>query len=334
MATKLQFVGVDDGYAETKIVLPSGKRFRMPSQARAGESQQISLQSGRESSVYGYRTPEGPFIAGALEEADPTAFDGYPTSVLNRVVVAHALRMAGVAGTDQVAIATGLPVRRYYRRNVPNDALIKSKSDNLLLNDVVAEDGVPLARIVAHEVVAEGIAAWIDYVMQRDAEGRLEVNKPLEKERIGIVDIGGRTTDIAVVTNWDMDAARSSTLDVGMIAIRDTVRGMLEDEYETALTDAQVISAIEHRKLRLWGNVVDVHKQVAEAEQTVVARIKAETLRCLGNGADLDRVIFVGGTVMALGDKINGWFRHQEIGADPAFANARGLQKCAEFLKG
>jgi plasmid segregation protein ParM len=334
MGSKLHFVGVDDGYAETKIVLPTGKRFRMPSQGRAGESQQIMLQEGQVSSVFTYRTPEGPFIAGALEEADTTAFDGYPTSVLNRVVVAHALRQAGIPGGQEVAIATGLPVRRYYRGKTRNDALIQAKKESLLKNDIVADDGTPLARIVAHEVVAEGIAAWIDYVIQRNAAGVLEVNKGLETERIGVVDIGGRTTDIAVVSDWEMDAARSSTLDVGMIAIRETVQGLLEDEYETTLTDAQVISAIQHKKLKLWGSMVDVQKVVAEAEQTVVARIKAETLRCLGAASDLDRVIFVGGTVMALGGQLEGWFRHQEVGADPAFANARGLLKCAEFLRG
>lgn len=333
MGSNVQFVGVDDGYAETKIVLPNGRRFRLPSQARAGLSQQIQLQEGQGASrVFSYNTPEGPFVAGDLDESDATSFDGYPTSAMNRVVVAHSLRQAGLGGDVQVAIATGLPVRRYYRRHNPNNELIEAKKASLLKNDVTSEDGVKLAKIISHEVVAEGIAAWIDYVMQRGALGKLEVNKSLEKERIGIVDIGGRTTDIAVVCNWEMTSSRSSTLDVGMIAIREAVRERLEDEHDTSVTDSQILSAIDHGTIKLWGKNIDVKQAVVDAQITVVSRIKTETLRCLGHGSDLDHVIFVGGTVMALGTQVNDWFRNQSIGNDPAFANARGLQKCAEYL--
>lgn len=334
MGDKLHFVGVDDGYAETKIVLPNGQRLRLPSQARAGESQSIQLQSGQSARVFGYMTDEGPFVAGALENSDATAFDGYPVSAMNRVVVAHALREAGLTGEDRVAIASGLPVRRYYRQQAPNKTLIENKRANLLKNDVFASDGTALARIVEHEVLAEGVAAWIDYVMQRNSQGHLEVNPGLAQEKIGIVDIGGRTTDIAVVQDWEMDAGRSSTLDVGMIDIRDIARQEIEGKHDVSLTDAQVLQGISEGAIQLFGRNIDVSEAVRRAEQTTVNRIRTETLRCLGNGSDLNRVIFVGGTVMALEARITGWFEHQIVGAAPAYANASGLQKSAEFLQG
>lgn len=333
MVQATAFVGVDDGYAETKIVLPSGRQFRMPSRARAGEHQNIILQGQQAATSFTYNTPDGPYVVGSITEADATAFDAYPTSPMNRVIVAHALRQAGVSGNERVSIATGLPVRRYYRRQKPAEELIQAKKQNLLKNDVESMDGVPLAQVVAHEVVAEGVAAWIDYVMVRTPEGELDIHHERARQRVGVIDIGGRTTDIAVVYDWEMDAARSSTIDIGMIAIRDAVKGSVEDQYDARLTDGQVIDGIEHGYIRLWGKRVEIADHIARAQQSVVARIKAEALRCLGSASDLDQVIFVGGTVMALGSSVDGWFPQQTVGADPAFANARGLQKCAEFLR-
>lgn len=334
MGSKVHFVGVDDGYAETKIVLPDGTRFRMASQARAGEVRDIAIQKTDSKTVCEYQTPEGVFAAGELEESDATAFDAYPTSAMNRVVVTHALRRAGITNGDDVAIATGLPVRRYYLSQDKNVTLIGDKKKNLLKNDVTAKDGSAVPKIVSHEVLAEGVAAWIDYVMSRDASGKLKEDPKLVKERIGIVDIGGRTTDIAVVSNWNMKADRASTIDSGMIAIREAVREMLQDQFDVQINEGQLLQAMNTGSLKMWGKPHDASAAIEQAQRSVVNRIKTETLRCLGKGADLDQVIFVGGTVMALGNKLSDWFPNQSLGKDPAFANARGLQKCAEYLRG
>ena len=60
--------------------------------------------------------------------------------------------------------------------------------------------------------------------------------------------------------------------------------------------------------------------------------VRAETRRQLGLGADLDRVLFVGGGSVALADRIRDWFPNQAVAEHPAFANARGMLKYLRFV--
>lgn len=328
--SKKFFLGVDDGYAETKIVMQDGRSFRIPSIAKAGVMNQVSI-SGSETTIFPYQTNEGNYITGEISESDPTAFDEYPVSALNRVIVSHAIRQAGIPAGSEVVICTGLPVKKFYVAGSLNKDLIKKKKQNLLKNDVVPLNGGVLPQIVKHDVVSEGIAAWMDIIMQRDEKGNLVVNDDLKKQRIGIIDIGGRTTDIAVIQNGNLDTSRSSTINVGMLAVKEYVKEHLDEKFSASLSNEQLSQAIELKKVKMFGAWEPVESIVNSAEQTVAARIEAECKRCLNQSSDLDKIVFVGGTVMAIEQYLKGWFRQQTIGDDPAFANARGMQKFAEF---
>ena len=47
---------------------------------------------------------------------------------------------------------------------------------------------------------------------------------------------------------------------------------------------------------------------VREARQQIIERLHAETQRQLGRGAELERILFVGGGAVALADDIQDWF--------------------------
>ena len=64
--------------------------------------------------------------------------------------------------------------------------------------------------------------------------------------------------------------------------------------------------------------------QVRDARRQLVERLHAETQRQLGRGAELERILFVGGGAVALADDIGDWFPNQAIAPHPAFARWRG----------
>jgi plasmid segregation protein ParM len=288
--------------------------------------------------VFPYGTSEGNYIAGEIRESDATAFDGYPLSALNRVIVSHAIRMAGVSSNAEVCICSGLPVKKFYIGSQLNKPLIKNKIANLLRNDVYAinpQTGkkIDLHKIKKNEVVCEGIAAWMDLIITRNPDtGRLFYNKEMAKKRIAIVDIGGRTTDIAVIQNGLIDSTRSNTINTGMITVQNTVAEAIYSKFEHNPTIEELNTALAEKKIKLWGKWQIIDDIVLSAQKSTVARIEAETKRCLGNAADLDEVLFVGGTVAEIQHLIQNWFMNQVIGDDPGFANARGMQKYAEFV--
>lgn len=327
------FIGCDDGFAEVKLAIEKGQLLRTPSLAKAGKGTHIAL-NGQASDIREYRTPEGLFIAGPLEQADPTNFAEYPYSAMNRAIVTHALMRANLNPERPIYLCTGLPVKSYYRTGKPNADLITKKTANLLANNVAPQDGRVPPRIVKHQILSEVVSAWMDIILQRDMstdDKKLVVRSDLVAKRIAIIDIGGQTTDVAVMHNWALDFERATTIPVGMLALQRNVRSALEDRLNAELTHSQIEEAINYSRVTAFGKNIDVSDLVTDAKQTIVNQIKAEVMRCLSRAADINQVIFIGGTTYALSVQLKGWFPQQSIDANPAFANARGMQKYAEY---
>lgn len=325
-------IGADDGYDETKIALPNGECIRIPSLAKSGISDMISVDES-ESKVFIYDTSDGSFTTGQVLESDSTSFDEYPVSAMNRVIVSHALRVAGLDASHKLTICSGLPLKRIYRASTLNKPLIASKTNNLLANDVSAKDGYKLPVVSKHRVLAEGLAAWFDYVIERNEEGQLSRNIDSYQKRTAIIDIGGRTTDIAVVQSGTLDYERSSTILAGMLSVKERIRESVYDEFDgIELTNEQLFTALHENRIKLWGQWENVSSIVNMAQEEVSKRIYAESMRKLKKAADIDDVIFVGGTVNKFEPLLANWFRNQRIAEEPAFANARGMQKFTELM--
>ncbi|MHD0644628.1 ParM/StbA family protein [Pseudomonas aeruginosa] len=334
MQQKVVFVGVDDGHQETKLIASSGFKLNFPSRAQSGLSNRISI-SGSKSNVFDYSTNDGMFSVGDIAVSEVTAYDDYPFSAQNRVLVAHGLRQGGFADDVVIKMVSGLPLKRFYKGGKPNKPEITLKRKNLMLGDVKALDGVHIPQVVSHDVISEGVAAWIDYIMIRDAKGKLDIDLELAQSRIAVIDIGGRTLDIAVIKDWELDFSRSTTEEIGMISIANEVSERIYHQYKgVEATDAQLDTAIKTGVLKLWGEEHDVTDFVHQANKMVVNSIQATIKACLKRSHDIDRVIITGGTSKYLEAYLKGWFPNQVMSSDPTFANAYGMLKFAEYTMG
>ena len=99
-------VGLDDGYAFTKLALPDGRLIAIPSRARLGRAN-VTWIDDAEQRIFEYETEEQCFAVGEVD-AEPTYFDAYPFSGLNRAIVQHGLQKAGIGGQSVHAVS-GLP---------------------------------------------------------------------------------------------------------------------------------------------------------------------------------------------------------------------------------
>lgn len=325
------FVGGDDGYDETDITTSLGDCFRRPSMAKAGEDSQVSLGASKKK-TFGYKTGDGQFVVGDLRDPDTTAFDEYPVSGMNRAIVMHALREARLTDEHEVVLCTGLPIKRFYVGSGINQKLVKAKRESLLRNDVIANDGYKLPKIVEHTVVAEGIAAWFDLVLNRNENGDLVMDRDMQQSRIAVVDVGGRTTDVGLIGDANLDMDSSTTIDVGMLSIKRALREKIKEKYQTEPTIPKINEAIRTGRMKLFGDdVSDLPQLLEEVSRQTVDRIHSEVRRVLNDGADVDFVYFVGGTVAALSKYMDGWFPHQKMASNPSMANSMGMAKFAEF---
>ncbi len=322
-------VGLDDGYALTKVALPGDRLTVIPSRARIGHRGVSGVLDG-EPRIFEYASGETVYSVGAVDGA-PTHFDGYAWSGLNRAIVQHALLAAGLAGRC-VHVVSGLPVSTFYRKSgaLREESIGKKRAS--LKDPVCPLTDTPPAEIAFHEVIPEALAAWYDYVIIEQGDGAV-----MDKQRlampIAIIDIGGRTTDYVVIQDQGIVHGSSGSLKCGMLDVRQRVADGLCERFDLeALSEPRVCAAIEHNTVRLQGQDHDISSLVNDAKREVVERIFVESRRQLGMGMELDGVLFAGGGTMALAAQLDGWFPHQVIAEHATFANARGMLKYLRYV--
>jgi len=322
-------IGLDDGYAFTKVALPDGRLIAIPSRARIGRSN-VTWLNDSEQRVFEYETEDTLFAVGELD-GEPTHFDGYPFSGLNRAIVQHALHEAGLAGQSVHAVS-GLPVNGFYLKDGCQRLERIERKRASLKQAVQPIDGRLPAAIAFHEVIPEALAAWYDHIIA-EANGGVQ----LEAERLGVpvavIDIGGRTTDFVVVADQALRHDSSGSLRCGLLDLKRQVAAAIRAKFDLEeLSERATEYAVRTGSVGLFGKTHDVAAQVRDARHVIVERLHAETQRQLGHGAELERILFVGGGAVALAEDIRDWFPNQTIAPHPTFANARGMLKYLRYV--
>ena len=327
------FVGVDDGHHTIKIATENGRLFRIPSRVTQGRKLIVIDQESPNSF---FQTDDGLdyTVSENLETYIDTKTPDYPTSNANRVLVHAALRRAGFGG-QEIHIATGLPVSYYYIGDMVNSRLINAKRNSLM--KTVTSSGKPLAKILSNRVTTEAIAAYFDQLM--DLNGRCSEDfQVLTQAAAGVIDIGGRTTDCAVIFpgGQEVDVSRSGSSNVGMLQLEERVRNFLHMQCDLDTVSPILVSqAIEAGKVVVANEEFDLRAQIHDYKRNLWAEICNAILSRIGNARDLTRLYIVGGGSLVLKDFILERFPHATFPENPAFANARGMLKIIKhFRKG
>ena len=325
----LTLVGIDDGYACTKLALADGRLVSVASRGRIGGSK-VSWMPNAERLIYEYATNGATYSVGEVD-AESTRFEGYPESGLNRAIVQHALQYAGLEGAD-ISAVSGLPVSTFYRNSgTRRESAIESKRDNLMA-PVAPLDGSPSADVVCHQVIPEALAAWYDHVIVDEANGA-KLDKLLALAPIAVVDIGGRTTDTVVVRDQGILHHSSGSCLAGILDGIESFADALEERFGLRLPGSGMISrAFATGTIAIYGRHYDVSDEALRAKRELVERLHAAVRRQLGSGAELHKVLLVGGGALAQRDYIGDWFPNQVVAAQPEFANARGMLKYLRHL--
>lgn len=323
-------VAIDDGYAQTKLYGTDENgnvvKHVMRSSVRAGRYG-LGAISGT-GNVGLYETDDnGPFTVSDEIESENTQFDGFHLSAMNRVLVNHALVAGGFGGKD-VDIMTGLPVEDFFIRGLKDEEKIAAKKENLKKTVRLDSGSGAVANIGSVDVGCQAVAAWVDFALNDDLTERDGTDGA-----VAIVDIGGRTTDIATVVNGQsIDHARSGTANIGVLDVYNAVENAIgikfkmRDEFPIATID----EAVRTGKIRIWGKEEDVSELVGEVIKEFESKIAREVDRQIGSGAAMTAVVFVGGG-SALFKDIASTFPNGHLPEDPEFANARGLYKYAAY---
>ena len=321
-------VVIDEGSAQAKATYRTidGTIVTRIVPSRIAEQAKVDLNGYAESA---YFTEEGGeyTVDGDFDDIIRTNIPSYQTSEGNRALIHETLRLAGFGG-HSVRVAVTLPMNQFFSKvqGAPiNQKLIAKKKRNVL-GGIKSAAGHALAEIIDCKVYPEGIPALFDTI--RDDEGSL---KPGYEEgmKILVVDIGGTTTDVSVVTpNGTIEAYDS--FNTGVLAVAERFSELAAPEFglkriPRALAEASLKSG------RLKN--MDVSELVTRASRNVMKTILRELEAMVQTPALLDRILIVGGGAALMGNALA-----EEMGVsalipeNPDMAISRGIFKL-EALK-
>jgi plasmid segregation protein ParM len=318
-------IAIDDGYAQIKLVgeNTAGRlvKLRLPTIIRPARAGSVVNLDG---DVVGmYKTSEGEsFVCNEKIKGEETRFPDFHISQMNRVIVNHALNVAGYGG-QKITLLTSLPVDEYFMDGSINRARIAAKTENLKSPVESMPPGRPMPKIHDVKVGCQAISAYFDMAFDNDGAERTE-----NLDAVAVVDIGGSTTDIAVVLGGEtIDNSISGTARIGILDLHRDLASRLSQKFGFEPNNMDDI--LRAKSIKAWGEKHDVSAIVEESIAAISSQIEREISRRIGTAGNIDRVLFVGGGACVFGGLIKHW-RNAMVVDDPEFANARGLLKYAK----
>lgn len=320
-------VGIDIGYNDTKVkTRRSLARFASiagtPERSRFGlngDAQNIRLTVPHDGTwLVGDGAVVQSRFATRREDRDWIESEEY-----YRLMLAAFTEAAG--GSAALQVVTGLPVAFYEQDK-------EKLRDRFEGTHTVQREGrrtqtftVEQCRVIPQPFGALLATAFND-------RGRI-VDQALATGHVGVIDIGGKTTNLLSVHRLAEIARETASVNSGAWDVVRAVRQFLAaDCPDLDLRDHEIVQAIREQQTKYYGQVVDLTEIVEEALTPLAEQIIGQASQLWGSGARLEAVLVAGGGAHLIGPAIRRHFRHARVVENPVFANAVGYWRFAQYL--
>lgn len=317
-------IGIDIGYSAVKIVA-GNRRATFPSvvgspdQARLvlGEQDnaQLTMPSGNKVLVGAGAITQSQFL-NRREDRDWIRSPEYHALMLMAFTeITSATRV-------DLDIVTGLPIAFY-------------SSDKNTLKEIFVGGhkvtrgtrGAQVFRVNSCRVVPQPFGSLFASAM--DAHGRITDQKWME--HTGIIDIGGKTTNLLSTRQLGEIGFETASVNVGTWNAVRALRTWMNDHCpEIDMRDHEIVEAITTRQMKYYGELISLDEPVNMIIERMATRIISEATKLWNGAASFDAILVTGGGAHLLGTRIEEHFRHAQIVKSPVEANAEGFWKYAQ----
>lgn len=147
---------------------------------------------------------------------------------------------------------------------------------------------------------------------------------------IGIVDIGGKTTNILSIKKLGENPKETTGINVGgWDAIR-ALGVILRSKFpDLELRDIDIAQALVDKYVFYFGEKHLILGDIEQVSTIIAHQIEAEITRIWGTGAKMDKIIFTGGGSILVGQYFTSLYKNAVVVSDNIYANANGYLKFA-----
>ena len=317
--------GIDIGYSHVKFIAP-GVVGKFPSAVGNAERERFSLAGTETDAV---AVDDGEFLVGnaaLLSSRFATRREDrdWINSMHYRVLFAATLTGLTAAKYARLQVVTGLPVTYLSDRA---DLVERLRSAWRVRRDGRHWQTVDVTAVA---VLPQPFGALLDVAL--DANGKI-ADATVATGRIGVIDIGGKTTGFLTVDRLREVPAQTGSIDTGAWDALTLARDAINTRYPgLELDDYAISAAAQGDSVRYFGDEMDVRNLIADALCPLADRVIGEATARWGTGARLDAILVAGGGAHLVGSAILSQYRHARIAQSPSKANALGYYKYGRRL--
>lgn len=233
-----------------------------------------------------------------------------------------------------VNIVTGLPVGFYREYNQRLATMLKGNHEITFQKSDGTSD---LKRININKlrIIPQPLGSVFNLLMNE--YGKI-TDRELAKQKIGVIDIGFRTTDFCMFQGLQYVQRGSSTSDIGIAESFGVIAKKLREESNVNIELYRLYNAIESGIIKIRGHEYNISKLRDSVFKHSASLIAADVARLWADDWDIDLIIISGGGAAVLAKflqpLITGNVMPVESKMDPRLNNVQGYLKYARYLWG
>ncbi len=334
----MEVIGLDIGFGYTKAT--NGKRF-VVFKSVYGEAAEMQFREQLLASDQGeehlhVEIDGKAFFVGELAERqsverfftlDQNQFVADFTKVLSLAPLSHM-----VERQDPVKVVAGLPISHYRRHRKELVEILKGQHPVGVV-DGKGERTETVVRITDVRVVPQPFGSVLNLMLSDLGEVR---DRRFLEEKVGVIDVGVRTTDYTIADGTKYSERGSRTVDTGISRAFATIASKLQESSGVNIELYRLFEAVEQGSIKIHGKRYDLKLIKEHAFTQLASAIATEANRLWASDWDIDRIMISGGggAVLApyLQPLIKGEIMPVDPGRDFRLNNVRGYLKYGKRL--
>jgi plasmid segregation protein ParM len=237
-----------------------------------------------------------------------------------------------VGGFIPLNLVTGLPIG-YYRQHKDELARILQGEHKVVLIDAAGKRQEKVINISKVRVIPQPFGSMFN-LMLNDL-GDLG-DKRLVKEKIGIIDIGFRTSDYTISDKMRYSERGSRTTDSGIARAFNAIATKLREKSGVGVELYRLYDAVDRGSIKIRGKEYDLKGLTEQVFGQLAAAVAGEVDRFWADDWDMDAMVITGGGGAVLAKYLTPLLHGHVLPVDPSrdarLCNVQGYWKFGKHL--
>ena len=249
---------------------------------------------------------------------------------ISKVLVVTGLALLSDNKTSSYNIVTGLPVGCFSDTKQSLIQLFKG-THRITQRRNQKNEIEQVINVNEVKVVPQPFGTFFNLIL--DNNGSL-IDEKLAGSKVGIIDIGFRTTDYIVVDNLENIDRLSGSTNTGLSTAYGIISELLKDEFKISKPIYQLDEIVKNGVIRISGKSYNLDEIKKHAFSVVAEKLITEVNSLWVNKWELDTVFITGGGGISIYEYMLPHFENISLVKGTQFANVYGFHKLSQRLYG